>query len=214
MLESVSGPYPTGHQVPWVEDTHSTVPRCHCATGSSSKFPISGQLGRSFRRRHQPGDALRRTTEVVTYTEGGSANQMRKFPGRTEYEAITLERGVTQDPEFEAWASQVCSFGVQQAGSANFRKDIVIEVYDEAGQLARSYKVHRCWVSEYQALPELDGSGNGLAIEQIRLEHEGWERVQESSRRVPVQHLADSWKRLTAGPIIPPEFLALSETSR
>jgi phage tail-like protein len=121
--------------------------------------------------------ALRRTTEVVTHTDGAGPNQTRKSPGRTEYEAITLERGVTQDLDFEAWASQVCSFGVQQAGSPNFRKDIVIEVYDEAGQLARSYQVHRCWVSEYQALPELDGSGNGVAIEHIKLEHEGWERV-------------------------------------
>src|SRR4051812_40168576 len=120
---------------------------------------------------------LRRTTEVVTHTEGGSPNQTRKSPGRTQYDAITLERGVTQDAEFEEWASKVCTFGILQAGSTDFRRDIVIEVYDEAGQLARSYRVHRCWVSEYQALPELDGSGNGVAIEQIRLEHEGWERV-------------------------------------
>jgi phage tail-like protein len=121
--------------------------------------------------------ALRRTTEVVTHTEGGSPNQTRKSPGRTQYEAITLERGVTQDAEFEKWAGKVSGFGLEPAGAVEFRKDIVIEVYDEAGQLARSYKVYHCWVSEYQALPELDGGGNGVAIEQIKLEHEGWERV-------------------------------------
>ena len=80
-------------------------------------------------------------------------------------------------PSSRDWASRVCGFGLEPGGSADFRKDILIEVYDEAGQLARTYKVYRCWVSEYQALPELDGSGNGIAIEHIKLEHEGWERV-------------------------------------
>jgi phage tail-like protein len=125
--------------------------------------------------------ALRRSTEVVSHNEGANPGQTRKSPGRTEYEAITLERGVTQDTEFEDWADRVYSFGTQRPGDPDFRKDVQIEVYDESGQLGRVYLVHRCWVSEFQAMPELDANANGVAIEQITLEHEGWERIDTAS---------------------------------
>jgi len=120
--------------------------------------------------------ALRRTTEVVKHVEGVDVRLSRKSPGRTEYEAITLERGVTNDPEFENWANQVWSLEAAPGGIQDFRKDLIIEVYNEGGQLALAYKVHRCWVSEYQALPELDANGNSVAIEHIKVENEGWER--------------------------------------
>jgi phage tail-like protein len=123
--------------------------------------------------------ALRRTTEVMKHTEGGNPSTSRKSPGRTEYEPITLERGLTHDPEFERWANQVWSLHPNPDGASqapDFRKDLTIEVYNEAGQLALAYKVYRCWVSEYQALPELDANSNGIAIEHIRIENEGWER--------------------------------------
>jgi phage tail-like protein len=118
--------------------------------------------------------ALRRTTEVTRHSEGGDPATSRKSPGRTEYEAITLERGITQDTEFEKWANQVWTLGAGPAGE--FRKDIVIELYDEAGRIALAYKVYRCWVSEYQALPDLDANGNAVALEHIKVENEGWER--------------------------------------
>jgi phage tail-like protein len=121
--------------------------------------------------------ALKRTTEVVKHREGGEPGTSRKSPGQTDYEAITLERGVTHDHEFEAWANRVWAPGAGQGGAGgDFRKDLVIEVYNEAGQLALAYKVYRCWVSEYQALPDLDANGNAVAIEQIKVENEGWER--------------------------------------
>src|SRR6266508_864426 len=123
--------------------------------------------------------ALRRTTEVVSHREGGDQSTSRKSPGRTTYEAITLERGVTHDPDFERWANKVWQLGAGSGGEASlaaFRKDIIIEVYNEAGQVAVAYKVYRCWVSEYQALPELDANGNAVAIQHIKLENEGWER--------------------------------------
>jgi phage tail-like protein len=122
---------------------------------------------------------LKRTTEVVKHRDGGDPSSSRKSPGRTEYEAITLERGVTHDAEFEAWAAKVWSLN-NGAGSEvslkSFRKDIMIEMYNEAGQLAIAYKVYRCWVSEYQALPDLDSNANSVAIQHIKLENEGWER--------------------------------------
>jgi phage tail-like protein len=121
--------------------------------------------------------ALRRSTEVVSHNEGGNPGQTRKSPGRTEYEAITLERGVTQDTEFEDWANKVYHLGTQRPGDPDFRKDVQIEVYDESGQLGRVYIVHSCWVSEFQAMPDLDANANGVAIEQIKLEHEGWEHL-------------------------------------
>jgi phage tail-like protein len=122
---------------------------------------------------------LKRTTEVVKHREGGDPSTSRKSPGRTEFEAITLERGVTHDTEFEVWAEKVWQLG-NTAGSevslADFRKDIILELLNEAGQVAMSYKVYRCWVSEYQAWPDLDANANAVAIQHIKLENEGWER--------------------------------------
>ncbi len=122
---------------------------------------------------------LKRTTEVVKHREGGDPSSSRKSPGRTEYDAITLERGVTHDPEFENWAALVWSLN-NGAGTEvslkSFRKDIIIEMYNEAGQLAIAYKVYRCWVSEYQAMPDLDANANAIAIQHLKLENEGWER--------------------------------------
>jgi phage tail-like protein len=126
--------------------------------------------------------ALKRTTEVVEHREGGDPSTVRKSPGRTKYEPITLERGVTHDPEFEQWANKVWNFGAglgSEVSLKDFRKDIMIEVYNEAGQLALAYKVFRCWVSEYQALPDLDANANAVAIQTIKLENEGLERDTE-----------------------------------
>src|SRR3954454_18815368 len=120
---------------------------------------------------------LKRTTEVVKHREGGDPSTSRKSPGRTEYEAVTLERGVTHDTDFEKWANKVWNFGAKvEVSLRDFRKDIIIDFFNEAGQLAISYKVYRCWVSEYQALPDLDANANAVAIQHIKLENEGWER--------------------------------------
>jgi phage tail-like protein len=123
--------------------------------------------------------ALKRTTEVVEHRVGGDSSTSRKSPGRSKFEAIMLERGVTHDPEFEVWANLVWNVEAglgAEVSLANFRKDIIIEMYNEAGQLALAYKVFRCWVSEFQALPELDANANGVAIQSIKLENEGWIR--------------------------------------
>ena len=128
--------------------------------------------------------ALKRTTEVVTHREGGDPSSSRKSPGRTEYEAITLERGVTHDTEFEKWANKVWNYGSglgSEVSLKDFRKDVIIEVYNEAGQLALAYKVYRCWVSEFQSLPDLDANANAVAIQTLKLENEGWERDYEVS---------------------------------
>jgi phage tail-like protein len=123
--------------------------------------------------------SLKRTTEVVEHREGGDPSSARKSPGRSKFEAITLERGVTHDPEFERWANKVWNFGAglgREVSLKDFRKDLIIEVYNEAGQLVLAYKVYRAWVSEYQALPDLDANANAVAIQHIKLENEGWER--------------------------------------
>ena len=119
--------------------------------------------------------ALRRVTEVVEHREGGNSSTSHKAPGRTHWEPITLERGLTRDREFENWANNVVAGG-SIGGAQDFRKDILIDVFNEAGQKVLSYKVFKCWVSEYQALPDLDSSGEAIAIELIKLENEGWER--------------------------------------
>jgi phage tail-like protein len=123
--------------------------------------------------------ALKRTTEVVKHRNGGDPSSSRKSPGRTEYEAITIERGVTHDVQFEQWANKV--WGLHQGKGAevslaDFRKDIIIELLNEAGQPAVRYKVFRCWVSELQSMPDLDANANAVAIQHLKLENEGWER--------------------------------------
>jgi phage tail-like protein len=126
--------------------------------------------------------ALNRKTEVVTHREGGDPSSSRKSPGRTEYEPVTLERGISHDTEFEKWANKVWNWGSglgREVSLQDFRKDVILELYNEAGQLAVAYKLYRCWVSEYEAMPELDANGNGVAIQKIKLENEGWERDYE-----------------------------------
>jgi phage tail-like protein len=123
--------------------------------------------------------ALKRTTEVVEHREGGDPSTSRKSPGRSKFEPLTLERGVTHDPEFERWASKVWNFGGGEGAEsslADFRKNIIIDLFNEANQLVLSYRVYRCWVSEYQALPDLDANANAVAIQTLKLENEGWDR--------------------------------------
>ncbi len=123
--------------------------------------------------------AMKRTVEAVEHREGGDPSTVRKSPGQTKYEPVTLERGVTHDLEFEKWANKVWNYGSnlgKEVSLKDFRKDIIIDVYNEAGQLALSYKVFRCWVSEFQALPELDASANAIAIQTLTLQNEGFER--------------------------------------
>lgn len=125
---------------------------------------------------------LTRKTEVLVYREGGDPSTSRKSPGRTEYAPIILERGVTHDLEFEKWANKVWNFGAglgSEVSLKDFRKDIIIELFNEAGQLVIAYKIYRCWVSEFQALPELDSNNSQIAIQKITLENEGWERDYE-----------------------------------
>jgi len=121
--------------------------------------------------------ALKRTTEVVEHREGGDPSSGHKSPGRTKYEPVTLERGVTHDTEFEKWANKVWNFqSSNEVSLKDFRKDLIIDLFNEAGQKVISYKVFRCWVSEYQALPDLDANANAVAIQTLKLENEGWER--------------------------------------
>lgn len=123
--------------------------------------------------------ALKRTTEVVEHRDGADPSTARRSPGRSKYEAITLTRGVTHDVEFEQWANKVWNLGSglgSEVSLKDFRKDMILELYNEAGQLVIAYKVFRAWVSEYQSLPELDANANAVAIQTLKLEHEGWER--------------------------------------
>ncbi len=123
--------------------------------------------------------SLKRTTEVVKHRDGGDPSSSRKSPGRTEFEAVTLERGVTHDPEFERWANKVWNLGSGlgvEVSLADFRKDVIVELMNEAGQVVQAYRIFRCWVSEFQSLPDLDANANAVAIQHIKLENEGWER--------------------------------------
>ncbi len=134
--------------------------------------------------------ALKRTTEMVEHREGGDPSSSHKSPGRTKYEAITMERGVTHDPEFEKWANKVWDFANAQAAPdqrtretslKDFRKDLILDLFNEAGQRVLSYKIYRAWVSEFSAQADLDANANAILIQSIKVEHEGWERDQEAT---------------------------------
>jgi phage tail-like protein len=121
--------------------------------------------------------ALKRSTEVVTHREGGDPSTSRHSPSLWKFEPITVERGVTHDPDFEAWANLIYTTQGDAAISLkNFRRNLIIELLNEQGKVAKAYKVYRCWVSEYQALPELDANGHAIAIEHMVIQNEGWER--------------------------------------
>lgn len=129
--------------------------------------------------------ALKRTTELVEHREGGDNSSSHKSPGRTKYEAITMERGVTHDTEFEAWANKVWNYQNAQAAPdqrqkevslADFRRNFTIDVFNEAGQKVLSYNVYRAWVSEFTAQADLDANANAVLIQSIKIEHEGWDR--------------------------------------
>lgn len=142
---------------------------------------------------------LKRKTDVVTHRVGGDPSTSRKSPGRTEYDPITLERGVTHDVDFEQWANRVWNFSVpnpsaaggREMSLADFRRDLIIELFNEAGQAVLRYVVYRCWVSEYQSLPDLDSNANAVAIQSIKLENEGWKRDESLTEPKEVQLNAD-----------------------
>lgn len=133
--------------------------------------------------------AIRRSTEVITHRDGADPSHPHLTPGQTKFDPITLERGVTHDTEFERWANKVWYYpnsnsisgdGTKQRSLADFRKDIIIDVFNEAGQKVISYNVYRCWVSNFQSFPDLDASANSIAIQTLELQNEGWDRVVET----------------------------------
>jgi phage tail-like protein len=121
--------------------------------------------------------AIKRTSKVIEYNEGGNAITLKGL-GRTTYDPITLERGVTQDTDFATWANyaQVLDQGAPSTSLANLRREVAIVLLNEEAQPVLRYKIHRCWISEFQALPDLDAGGSAIAIEHIKMENEGWER--------------------------------------
>jgi phage tail-like protein len=122
--------------------------------------------------------ALKRSTEVVEWRQGGGSNTVRKLAGKTKYEPITLEKGLSLDTDFERWADRVNKYGVidlAQRGN-EFRKELIVEVLDLDGEVVLKYKLHKCWVSEYTAIPDLDANANAVAIKTLIIENEGWEK--------------------------------------
>ncbi len=133
--------------------------------------------------------ALNPTTDVVTYRSGRDSLESRSLPGKNTYEAITLERGVTYDMNFEQWANMFWDYhntttddqagdsGNKDVSMNDFRKDMILEMYNEAGQKVMAYNIYRCWPSEFTAMPELGENGNTVLIQSMKLQNEGWERV-------------------------------------
>ena len=135
--------------------------------------------------------ALKRTTEMVEFREAGVNIVSRKLPGKTSYADVSLEAGITYDSSFEDWANLVNDFASHSITDlGEFRKNIIVDVFNEAGQKALSYNLYNCWVSEWQALPDLDAGANAVAITQIKLVYEWFERdeaVSESPSQGPAK---------------------------
>ncbi|NNC99112.1 MAG: phage tail protein [Gammaproteobacteria bacterium] len=129
---------------------------------------------------------LNHGAETMNFRAGGNPDAIVKRPAPQAYEAITLERGITHDPTFEQWANRAWSYSQGAKNPQhdqdrpapsfnNFKQDFKLELLDQAGHAKRSYKLFRCWPSEYTALPELDANGTAVVIAKIKLENEGWE---------------------------------------
>ncbi len=150
----------------------SSVNDNRCDPYKSFKFRIKWE-GRYVAGVSRVG-ALRLSADIAQHRERGHLSPSHKPPGSTKYGPVTLERGVTHDVKFEQWANKVWDAG-PDVSVADFRKDVVLDVFNEAGQKVLSYRLFRCWVSELQAIPGLDANSNAVAIETLRLENEGWE---------------------------------------
>ncbi|MDK2745502.1 MAG: phage tail protein [Nitrospira sp.] len=125
--------------------------------------------------------ALKRTTEVVKHRDGGDNSTDHKSPGRTSYDAVSVERGLTHDPEFEAWANKVHPYSGDSAMDlAAYKKDLTLEMMNEKGHVVYRYFLYDCWVSEYTAIPELNANANAVAIESMKIELEGWDRDKDT----------------------------------
>jgi len=177
---------------PWVEPPTSGYQGAGADTPAMASFSVNPQRvdpykNFKFRVRWEGRtvagisrvSGLRRRTEVIQHREGAQPSLPRKSPGLTSFDPIVLERGLTHDQEFERWANKVWQLGATsgtEVSLRDFRRDIGVEILNEAGQMVLAYRVYRCWISEYQALPDLDANGVDVAIESITLENEGWER--------------------------------------
>ena len=125
--------------------------------------------------------ALKRTTEVVKHRDGGDNSTDHKSPGRTSYDALSVERGITHDPEFEAWANKVHPYSGDTAMDlAAYKKNLTLEMMNEKGHVVYRYFLYDCWVSEYTAIPELNANANAVAIESLKIELEGWDRDKDT----------------------------------
>ena len=126
--------------------------------------------------------ALKRTTEVITHRSGGENSRDHKSPGRTSYEGITCERGITHDKDFERWANKVHAHaGDTSMDMVGYKKNLILEVLNEKGHVVLSYNLYDCWISDYTAVPDLDANANAFAIESLKIELESWARDTEVS---------------------------------
>jgi phage tail-like protein len=121
---------------------------------------------------------LKKTTEVIEWRNGAEASVVRKLMGRTSYQQITLEAGVTHDVTFQTWANQVNNNDGSDASMdlSKYRKNIIIELLNEQGTKVIAYNIYSCWVMEYQALPDLDTSAHAVAITSLKIDCDRWER--------------------------------------
>lgn len=127
---------------------------------------------------------LTRTVTPNELKEGGDMFGPRQNPSAVHYEDVTLEKGLTASNEFEDWANAVVQLQVDPGSVSGFKRTVYIDVFDLNGnpldgksQPITSYKLNKCWITKYSALPELDAGSGGVGIQSVTLRHEGWERV-------------------------------------
>jgi phage tail-like protein len=121
---------------------------------------------------------LKWTTEVVSHREGNDPSTARHSPGRTAFEPITLERGITIEPAFITWANLVWNTSNGTVGGislAGYKKNITIELFNTQAVLVRRYSVYNAWVSSFTGQADLDANANAVLIESMVLQNEGWQ---------------------------------------
>jgi phage tail-like protein len=119
--------------------------------------------------------AVKKMTEAIEWRAAADGGIVRKLPGRTKFEPITFEAGLTHDRQFLDWANQVNNPAGEAANSLlQYRKTVRVEVLNMQGNPAMAFNLIRAWASEFQALPELDANANAVAIQSLKIEYENF----------------------------------------
>ncbi len=130
---------------------------------------FQGQVQGAFRE----CTGLGSNNEVVDYKASGPKGEyvMKKVPGRMTWNPITLKRGITDAMDMWKWRKVVEQGKIDEA-----RKNGSIVMFNQQGQEIARWNFVNAWPSKITG-PAANANANEIAIEEMEIVHEGYERV-------------------------------------